>query len=154
QPRDQQNWKPLEELLNGAEKSVQREILRAKLLVAQEKPEEAKTTLENAQKKYKGATEPWIWLAELQLQQARDKAEGSAQALKTLSEAEKTFGDRFQIRLARADFLRARANLIRITQAAETKTKSQNAVQLATEVCITGVVLGQAATEIEQLARG
>jgi len=104
---DPRNWKPVEELLEQAPEELDREILRAELLWAQKKPDEARTTLLHARETYPEAIQPWAALAFLQFLMSRDKAavNGINEATQTLAQAEAKFGDRVLFRLTRAKLI-------------------------------------------------
>ncbi|MFL5343022.1 MAG: tetratricopeptide repeat protein [Gemmataceae bacterium] len=93
-PRD---WRPIENTLRSAPEGLDRDLLRADLLLAQDKAADARAALTRAQEKYADATEPWAALAFLEM-----RLRQPAKAAGILAAAEAKFGDRVVLRLMRA----------------------------------------------------
>ncbi len=100
----------------GGTASVEADLLQADLLVAQGELEKAREVLRASRDKNAEAVEPWVGLA---LIEARGKDPGRAADL--LRQAEARFGDRVEIRLARA----------RLASAAPTPQAAEQIKQLA-----------------------
>ena len=98
------NWEPVNKLLDEAEKatpeSSQIPVLRAEILVAQDRAEDAGKLLANVREKDPKKAEIWSVMASLAQRQGNwDAAE------KVLDEAEKASGDTVDVRVARAQYL-------------------------------------------------
>jgi tetratricopeptide (TPR) repeat protein len=107
QPSSKQDWTKAKAVLEEAEKhnpdAVQIPMLRAEILVAQEKLAEAEALLENARRKNPGYAGLWAVLASLAERQKNwEKAE------RLLEEAQRNWGDTVPQRLALAQLLSKR----------------------------------------------
>jgi len=103
-PLEQRNWLEVEQALDRAARTmtdaVQIPILRAEVLVAQNRVAEAEKLLETARDSNQDRFELWSVLASLaQREEAWDKAQ------QILDQAAKQFGDTVPMRLARAQYL-------------------------------------------------
>lgn len=103
-PAAGRQWGPIETLLDEAGKldpgSAAVAVLRAEVLVARDKPDEARTLLRKARDGEPSRPEYWLALAAL-----AERAESPDAALAALDEAQRKLGDRVDIRLARARIL-------------------------------------------------
>src|SRR5262249_40867074 len=105
--KDKGVWGPVNTLLDRAPEEVEKEILRADVMFAQNQTDDARDVLARACDKYPDAIEPWAALAYFHFLQSRGKpaelaAEGLAQATETIAQAERKFGDKVLFRLVRA----------------------------------------------------
>jgi tetratricopeptide (TPR) repeat protein len=105
------DWTPVEKLLNDliARKSARPElyVLKAEMLLGQDKPNEAAEALEESVKLVPKGADAWLALVRLDIHEA-DKAANSARAMELwkkastdIDRAEKELGDRFIVRMAR-----------------------------------------------------
>ena len=106
QKAGQRNWKPVEKLLDAAEKSLPDSpdvpVLRANMLVAQGRAADAEKLLLKTRDKYPKQFTAWRALVVLAI---RDKDWEKAEGL--LAESEKALGDTVELRLPRIAVLRA-----------------------------------------------
>jgi tetratricopeptide (TPR) repeat protein len=102
-PKAQRRWDEVDRLLEisarSAPNSLQVTLLRAQVLVAQDRLELTNDFLLQARNERPERSEYWLALAELAFHQRQQ-----AKALEILDEAEKKLGDRFDLRLARARY--------------------------------------------------
>ncbi len=106
-PRAQRNWSEAERLLGVAEKALPDNsriaVLRAEILVAQDRAAEAEKLLQAAQTKTPQDLAPRLALAGL-----AERRQDWADSERHLSQAERDLGDSVALRLARAQYLVAR----------------------------------------------
>lgn len=98
------NWEQVETALDEAERitpdSYQIPILRAEVLIAQDRIKDAETLITDARDKKPEEVEFWTVLASL-----AERQEDWLRAEQILSEAEKRLGNRIELRIARARYL-------------------------------------------------
>ena len=105
------DWAPVETLLAGliARKSTHPEflVLKAEMLLSQNKPQEAREALEECVKAAPKAADAWLALVKLDSHEAEKAADSAKEAdlwklaARDLDRAEKALGDRVIVRLAR-----------------------------------------------------
>lgn len=100
-PAEQRRWEEAERLLDEAArvapKSMEVPMLRAEVLIAQGRPDDARGLLQRLRDQDPARAEPWVALAEL-----AGRQEGPAATLHLLDEAQDRLGDGVDMRLARA----------------------------------------------------
>lgn len=105
------DWAPVENLLNGliARKSTHPEylVLKAEMLLAQEKPQQAREALEESVSAVPKGAEAWLALVRLDIHEAEKAADSAKEAelwkkaARDIDRAEKALGDRVIVRMAR-----------------------------------------------------
>ena len=107
QPEARRNWKPVEALLDEAEKSTadatEVALTRATVLSAQGRRKEADERIEAIKQNQPKRVEPWLFQAEVLMRQGKGD-----EALSLLDRASATLGDRVELRMARAQYWAAR----------------------------------------------
>jgi len=101
-PKDQRDWGPVENVLKQAAANVdspQIAVYRAEVLLAQDKPDEARELLLEARRRMPQAVQIWAMLASL-----AEREEKWDEAVTLLKEAEEQVTDRVGLALARARY--------------------------------------------------
>jgi len=126
---DRRDWREVEQLLDAAAEAAPDDInipiLRAEVLVAQDKFDEARELLEEAREAHPDSVRPWLSLASLAEQQ-----ESPEEALAILEAAQRELGDRAALRVGRIEYWSRREG----NQATEALTElGRNIEELPTE---------------------